>query len=435
LAWFFWSGFAQESKDSNGQLFGQWRNYFQTTFNKDELKNFRALATGGKMGYSYEKKAWKFQVVGYGSINLGLQDLTQPDVVTGKISRYEAGLFDVNDLSDRFIFLPGEAFVRYTKAGHSLRLGRMKLITPLINPEDGRMIPTLEQGFWYKYESPENWIFQLGILNAIAPRSTDRFEKIGESLGLYPVGRNVDGSPSGYKGNIDSDYVLMANVARNWNSGVEINIWNYYVDQVFNTTYTKLNWTEPDKKWGMGAEWIHQKKINHGGNQNDSLTYFFDVNSNVIGLELRYESANQLFKLGYNHILDGGRFLFPREWGRETLYTFQKRERSDGSANNHALLVTYQNDLKIGESSVRTILSLGHSWKPEVTNPADNKYALPSYRHVNIDWFFLHKKLPNFKPELLLTYKKGLGDIPNNPNFFINKVDLFQINCIINYSF
>ena len=69
----------------------------------------------------------------------------------------------------------------------------MKINTPLINPEDGRMIPTLVQGLWYKHKTATQNFFQFGILNQIAPRSTGEFFGIGESIGTYNVGRNIYG--------------------------------------------------------------------------------------------------------------------------------------------------------------------------------------------------------------------------------------------------
>ena len=37
--------------------------------------------------------------------------------------------------------------------------------------------------------------------------------------------------------------------------------------------------------------------------------------------------------------------------------------------------------------------------------------------------------------ELLLVNKIASGDIPDNPNFYLNKVDMFQVNFIVNYTF
>lgn len=416
------------------QFFGQWRSYYLGTFNQGDLSDFHGLATGGKVGFRFSKGPWSVQTVGYTSANLNVQDLRQPDAETGRLSRYELGLFDVNDPGRRLIVILGEAYLEYAVKGHMIKAGRMKFKSPLINPQDGRMIPTLTQGATYKYVGENKLIFQTTLLNAIATRSTDRFERIGDTIGLYPAGRNPDGSRSQYYGQTGTEFIWINHLGKSFGSSLKANLWNYHVDKVFNTTYARLNW-KPGKTLGVAVEGVHQRKVAHGGNEVDSLTYFFANSSTMVGTEISYHQGNQSVKIGYNHILAGGRFLFPREWGREGIFTFQKRERSEGSADNHALLATYELRQQVKELKIRGILSVGHQWKADVTNAPDNKYALPSYRHINLDWFFEHTKLKSLKPELLLTYKQGIGDFPDNPNFILNKVDLFQVNCIFNYNF
>ncbi|XOV93963.1 MAG: OprD family outer membrane porin [Bacteroidota bacterium] len=424
--------FSQEDKSFKGQISGQWRTYYLSTYNDGDLKDFYALATGGKIKYVQSLgKNFKLGGALYTSINLGVQDLTMADQITGKVSRYEAGLFDVEDLGDRFIGFPGELFIQFTSPKHELTIGRMKIISPFINSQDGRMIPTLEQGIWYSFQ-PEKIKIQFGLFNQIAPRSTSRFMGIGESIGKYPVGRNPDGSVSHYDGNTKSDYVALLNVNFNPFKNLEIEVWEYYIDNVFHSTYLKPT-MKINEKTAISAEWLHQDKISNGGNAIDSLRYFADRSSNVLGLQFSQKIGDGKLMVSYNHILKGGRFIFPREWGREMLFSFQKRERSEGSANSHALVAYY--DRNFGDNEWRGIFSIGHHWKPDVTNPDDNKYAIPNYYHANLDLFWMPEKLKGLRPELLMTYKIGSGDFPENPNFILNKVDMFQVNFIVNFNF
>ena len=219
---------AQDSVDVNkkGTLSGQWRTYGMMTSNKDGLKDFNALATGGKLKYQYTLlENLELGAAVYNSTNLGLQDLTVPDSTTGRLSRYEEGLFDRLDLENDAVFLLGELYAKYQLAQHSFTLGRMKINTPLLNPQDGRMIPTLVQGFWYNYKRQKT-VLQLGILNEIAPRSMGKFYGIGESIGTYPVGRNIYGNASQYANNTKSDYIIMANVDFEVTENLNVKIWN-----------------------------------------------------------------------------------------------------------------------------------------------------------------------------------------------------------------
>ncbi len=425
-----------QDEEKAGAWSGQWRTYYLSTFNQQDLKDFHALATGGKIKYVHSF-GQHLEAGGalYSSFNLGIQDLTVPDKTTGKLSRYEVGLFDANNPADRLVMILGELFLKYEGGGHEVTLGRMKIVSPFLNPEDGRMIPTLEQGLWYKYEPEANYRAQLGVFNAISPRSTSKFYGIGESVGKYPVGRSVDGSSSGYAGHTESDFILLANVNYVPTNAVNIEMWNYYVDNIFNTFYVTSALSFQDEKVNISLEWLHQDRVGDGGNSIDSLRYFSSQQANVVGAEVMMNSPKGKFSVGYDYILGGGRFLFPREWGREFLFSFQKRERSEGSANNHAVLITYERTFRVSEDKLKAIASLGHHWKPDVNNAQNNKYAVPDYLQLNLDLIYLSDKLSKLKPELLLVYKKSSGDFPDNPNFILNKVDLFQINFIVNYNF
>lgn len=423
------------SVEKRGEISGQWRTYYMMTANKGDLKDFNALATGGKLKYQYKLfKALEIGAALYNSTNLGLQDLTIADATTGRLSRYEEGLFDRLDLENDAVFLLGELYAKFNLKRHSFTMGRMKINTPLINPEDGRMIPTLVQGFWYKYNKQKT-SFQFGILNEIAPRSTGEFYGIGESIGTYPVGRNKNGDVSQYNNSTSSDYVIMGNANLEITEDLKLNIWNQFVDNIYNSFYIRPSY-KLSESVQIEGEWLHQNKVGNGGNSIDSLRYFNQNTADVLGLKIGYKNKVGLVSLAYNRILPHGQFISPREWGREDLFSFQKRERSEGSADNHALVLNYKTDFPAAKNlNLTSILSVGKHWKPDVTNAILNKYAMPDYTHINLDIFFKLKKLKNLRPELLLTSKIGNGDIPDNPNFFFNKVDMFHLDLIVNYNF
>ncbi len=419
------------SQERKGVLSGQLRNYYLSTWNEAELKDFRALATGLKIAYDYKLTSYLLvRGAVYSSFNWNIQDLSKADPITNRLSRYELGLFDVNNPDDRVLIFPGELNVKLGLGIHSFTVGRMKLVSPLINPQDGRMIPTLEQGIRYSMDD-DSFSIGLGLFNAIAPRSTDGFSGIGESIGLYPQGRQTDGTSGLYRGNVESDYLMIANTS--YSRGFwKMVIWNYAIQNVSNSLHMRqsLNWKEKNLK--LEFETVRQDRLGDGGNSIDSLRYFQDRSSNLVGIRLTKRSEVGEFSLAYNRILDGGRFLFPREFGREGLFSFQKRERTEGMANNHALVAYFNRSYDFG---MRSIISVGHHWKPDFSEVESNKYALPSYFHFNFDFFYSIEKAKNLKPELLLTYKIPSGDIPDNPNLKLNKVNVFLINAIVNYNF
>ncbi len=431
--------FSQERdpEKNKGKLSGQWRTYYMNTFNKGSLKDFSALATGGKIKYQFWfNKRLELGGALYNSNNLGIQDLTIADETTGRLSRYEEGLFDRLDLENDVILLLGEFYLKYGLAKHEFTLGRMKINSPLVNPEDGRMIPTLAQGFWYTYQINRTNAIQVGIFNKIAPRSTGKFYGIGESIGTYPVGRNSDGKGNQYDGNTNSDYLVLFNTDLKLSEQIRLNFWNSFVANISNTTYLKPT-VKLTHKINLELEWLHQSKVGNGGNAIDSLRYFSANSSDILGAKLDYRWKKSKIALAYDRILRHGQFVSPREWGREDLFSFQKRERSEGSADNHALVLYYNLIFPIirEKIEINSIFSMGRHWKPSVLDAVSNKYAMPDYTHLNLDLFFNFKKLKNLKPEVLFTTKIANGDFPDNPSFYFNKTDLFHIDLILNYNF
>ncbi|WP_149302861.1 OprD family outer membrane porin [Pareuzebyella sediminis] len=424
-------------KKHKGKFSGQWRTYYMNTLNKGELKDFSALATGGKIAYTYKfHKKFELGSSLYNSTNLGWQDLTLPDRTTGKGSRYEEGLFDRLYPEKDAVFLLGELYATYTLPKHQFKIGRMKINTPLINPEDGRMIPTLVQGFWYTHKLYDLNRFQFGVLHQIAPRSTGEFFGIGESIGTYPVGRNELGQASLYSGNTRSDYIWILNTNFKLGPEVRVDLWNYYVNNVFNSLYFKPSW-QLSPNVSLKGEWLHQNRVGHGGNAIDTLRYFTDATSDLFGFRMEYRWKASMVNLSYNRILPQGRFISPREWGREDLFSFQKRERSEGTSDNHAVVLNYHTIFEMPKkvASLKSLVSVGRHWKPSVLDAKANKYAMPDYTHLNVDLFFDFKKLPNLKPELLFTKKWAHGNFPDQPNFYFNKTDLFHMDIILNYNF
>ena len=438
---FMMAGFSHSQENeiakSRGTLSGQWRTYYMNTFNNGSLKDFAALAVGGKLKYQYAfTNKFRFGAALYNATNLGIQDLTVPDEATGRLSRYEEGLFDRLDIENDAIFLLGELYLNYKLPQHEFTLGRMKINSPLINPQDGRMIPTLVQGARYSYTSRKSASISLGVFDQIAPRSTGEFFNIGESIGTYPEGRNIDGNVHRYKGNTTSDFVVLLNSNVTISKRISFDFSNLFVDNIANSAYVKPKY-KINEKIDVEAEWLHQNRVGDGGNVLDSLRYFTSESSDVLGLKLGYQKQTTKLSLAYNRILANGQFISPREWGREDLFSFQKRERSEGSGDSHALVAHYDTRIHLDSDKVQlqSILSVGRHWKPSVLDATMNKYAMPDYTQINVDLFFKFAKLEHFRPELLLVSKIGQGDIPDNPNFYLNKVDMFHVDLILNYNF
>ncbi len=417
---------------------GQLRHYWMASVNQGDFKDFNAAALGGKIGVtSGSYRGFSVGAKVYTSFNVGISDLSERAPATNRLSRYELGLFDVANPNNRFIFLLGEAYLQYSNRGQLIKIGRMLLKTPMLNPQDGRMIPTLEQGIWYQNTLFPHWELTAGYIHAIAPRSTAQWYKTQNSVGWYPEGRSALGEAGNYQGNITSPGLFIQNISFQPNPAFQARLWNYAFVNVFNALYADVSL---EKTWSSGrklrweGQYIWETPWGDGGNSDPSLTYFSpDFQTHLFGLRSTYSSNHQSFALAFTRILPGGQYLFPREWGRDALYTFQKRERQEGFADSWSVLLESSYS---GFRNIRVIGGYGFYHSQDVRDSQNNKYGIPAYHQLNLNSFYDFKgDWDKLGLELLVAYKIAQGNTYDDPRFVSNKVNIAIFNLIFNYDF
>jgi hypothetical protein len=272
----------------------------------------------------------------------------------------------------------------------------------------------------------------------MAPRSTVSWYRAANSVGVYPMGINVDGSRSNYKDNIQSEGVLLLGAEYNDKKWLTLKLWDVLFENVLNT-----NLLQADVKLKVdnsstifaGLQLVHQRTIADGGNQNQILTYAEKNSSaSVIGSQLGWKNKDIELSANYTHIFDQGRYLMPREWGRDPFYTFMPRERNEGLGDVDALV----GKLVYNFSKYGLKLSTGYGYfrTPDVTNYALNKYGLPSYTQFNIDVKYGFKGLlKGLDGQLLIVAKNNRGNIYDDQKYEFNKVNLQLYNFVLNYHF
>ncbi len=425
---------------TDGTFNGQVRSYFMATQNDAALRDWYSLALGGSLAY-HTAPVWG---LGMGARLYAVREVVgnsdATDSVTDRPSRYELGLYDVQDPKATEFGLLGEAYVDFLQGPHSAWLGRHRLETPLFNPQDGRMIPTLAQGIGYsgRFESGLN--LQAAYVTHVSPRGSDAFFRVDNSLGKYPVGRNTDGTLSDYAGNTDSLGLAIGSLGYE-DERLQIHVWDYFAENVFNVMYSDAFVSIPSEPftWRFGAQYFMSWKVGDGGNPDPSRAFVDQHVARGFGGQIQARTkAKWSVTANYNRITDEGRFLFPREWGREPLFVFQKRERSEGSGDLHAVSFELAKLWDFAaRGRLRTQLGYGQYYRPDPTEPALNKYAMPSLWQANLDsTYYFGGALTGLNVEFLVVYKGQLRDSANdNPNFVLNKVDMSHWNVIANYEF
>ncbi len=423
-----------------GQVHGHFRYFFMTTNNQNALSDYYANAIGG--GIKYETapiKGFQFGISGFYVYNIGSSNFTILDSSTNQANRYEMALFDVtNPSNENNINRLEELYLKYSWKKSHLTIGKQLLNTPFINLQDGRMRPTEVGGIYGEIYEAKKLKIEGGYLYQISPRSTVEWYKINQSIGIASQGINIDGTKGNYKNNISSNGIALIGAEYYLHKNVKVKMYEMYVGNIFNTIllqgdYNKL--LTDSNKLSMALQYLRQYALNNGGNIDQSKTYIAKgTHANIIGVKVGIENSKWQTSVNYCRVTSSGRYQMPREWGRDPFFTFLPRERNEGLGDVHAYVIKTNHALPKIHSKVQ--LGIGYYDLPAVDNYRLNKYGMPSYTQINID--FRHEFTGFFKgldAQFLMVHKINNSHTIINNKYIINKVNMTNFNVVMNYHF
>ncbi|SOE23478.1 hypothetical protein SAMN06298216_3866 [Spirosomataceae bacterium TFI 002] len=416
-----------------GTVSGSSRSYYMYTDNQKGLTDYHGLATGAGIAYQTPVlKGFSAGFSGYFIANLHSSDFEVLDEATQNPNRYELGLFDVtNPNGKKELTRLEELWVKYQKKNTQIMYGRYVPKNMFINGQDGRMRPTMVQGLSFATKIRKN-DFEAQWITKMSPRSTVNWYKVADTFGIYPVGRNKDGSTSGYEGNTTTPGILIVENTNRQIRNLKLTTGFISVPNVFQTYY--VNPEIKLKKWEFGLMTVAQHQLANGGSAEMVNSYSQESDKPfILSGQIAHKIGKQRFAINYTLISANGRFLMPREWGREPFYTFMPRERNEGAGNVNAISTNY--NLAIS-SQFKLGASYGFFKLPNASDPVLNKYALPSYSQFNVQLDYVPQGV--FKGlafRALYVRKDGADSSIENPKFIFNKINLSIVNLILNYNF
>jgi hypothetical protein len=425
---------------SHGTFHGHARHFFMATVHPGHLNDYWVNALGGALGYNSARvKGFSLAIKGQFSYNVWSNELTEIDEETGKHSSFELQLFDLehphnyNDL-DRL----EEFYIDYLTDFGYYKIGKMDITTPLVNPQDGRMKPYVLHGFWSKTRLADDLVFSLGLFDKFSPRSTTHWYEAEHSIGIYGQGTAINGVPYAYRNNISTRGLFLTGLHYHSNQ-LRIQAWNYYIDNISNTFFGQINYHthEQSNQWRMGLQFLTQFKVGAGGNS-DSIhfQYFGDGDRPIIlAGRLGRKVNNMTFTLNALHAFGQGRFIFPREWGREQFFTSISRGRVEGSGKMSVLMLKAKIKPKNFEH-LQLDFASGYFHMPSINNYVLNKYEMPSHFQFNIDlrYSFSHL-LEGMDVRFLYVAKAAVNAESHASDVLFNKSHYHQFNLITNIHF
>lgn len=413
------------------------RSFFMQTLNRGNLLDYNALGMGAGIGYySPSWKGFHFGFSGFFVFQMFENNIYKEDLITNNTNRYEILLFDMNDFENRKdLDRLEELYLLYEHKDLEVTLGRQIFESPLLNEQDNRMRASLFSGLSLNY-SPKHWDFRAAWFNAVTIRGTVEWYSMEESYGVYPFGRTPFGDPSDYQENIETLGVGIAGIKYKKNN-FYVEGWNYLNENVFNIAFAQSEYKLEQKRFDyyFGAQGFYQTALNNGGNHDPEKAYIMkDEETYGFGGRLGTGIGNHKLTLNYLTISDQGRFLFPREWGREQFYASLPRERFEGSGDVSSLMLKYAYDDK--DKGWLLEFGMGKVDHANINEYSNNKYGIPSYFHFTglIDYRF-KGYLEGLDLKFLVAHKAAQDPSLVPDEFRINRVDLWNFNVIIDFRF
>ena len=265
-----------------GEIFGQSRTfYIDRTYSGALNNNRNSLATGGYIGYkSPEFNGFTAVIAAYGTYGFDIH--SQDADVVGSAS-YDPSLY--GDGFDNYAFI-GQAYVNYAFGNTNIKVGRMRLDTPLAGADDARMLPNLFEAAVVSNKDVENTTL---IAAHVHSMTTGTFSNVYGPAGQLSL---QSGYGLGYKLGTSGDFAEMGDIALGEGTdtdgvtalaaiyakdGLKLQAWDYIAWDILNAVYLQADfgWNcllSDSVKMKASAQYINESDIG------DSLAGNVDVN-------------------------------------------------------------------------------------------------------------------------------------------------------------
>jgi len=412
------------------------RSYGMATLNQGNLRDDATWALGGELGLVTAPVGhWHLGLSGFFIFEMMSTDIDQE--WNGMRNRYEIGQYDVTDRGNTVgLERLEDLYLEGRWENQTFRIGRQTLETPFFNKQDGRMRPTTEEGLVYEAQV-KGWELEGMAIWAFSPRSTVEWYKLSESVGLYGTGYHpVTGERHALEIESAGD-VLGAwhAVTPEWKSW-KAHAYQMWWPGVFQTQRLGVDRLPAETGGLLSLHYYHQTALGEGGNADPNKAYVTEDHTAVVysgrmGYAVQNGEERHEWTLNATRITDDGRYVMPREWGRDPFFTFLPRERNEGLADVWAATLKWDYQ----HNHQEWILAGGLYALPAWDDFTRNKYQTPSYNQLYVEWAdALTGFWKGVKLRTMLAYKwsndSTLPDVVK-----VNTVNMVNASFIVDYHF
>ena len=417
----------------DASMHGHVRNFFLNTRNRGDLKDYYTNAAGGAIGIiSGNYRGFELGVKGLFTYKAFGSNLNAKDVSTSLTAKWEYELYDVfqkenyNNL-DRL----DELYLKYKFEDSYLSLGRLKPeYTPLLNQSDGRMMPFSHRGFWGHFNFHPRHTFDVGWLDGVAPRATTEWFDLEEGIGLFNNGHQPNGEKAGYHEYYPSKgigIITYKYLHRNF----RVALYDLYIDKLHNTIWTEIGYNLLN--FDLGLQGVYQTPLQFSEGLPYENRYIQpEEQGQILSSELGWGAGRFRFAFAYTHAFDTGRFLFPKELGRDRLFTSISRSRLEGLGGVD--VYTFKSEFTLPHSGFHVTVNLQRLTGLELGEMTLNKYNIDETFQANTRLTYtLQGFLDGLTFDLLWIYRENQHIFEAEKIF--NKSNFNQLSFVTNFYF
>ncbi|NWF67094.1 MAG: outer membrane porin, OprD family [Campylobacterales bacterium] len=182
--------------------------------------------------------------------------------------------------------------MKYIAKYIDIRIGRIKIDTPLIGADDGRAIPNLYEGVYLKSSYLENLSIESLFLNKMSGFWSQIHSQI-------EMGRFISmGKAAGYEGIADNSKVFALGVTYT-KDNLSAKIWNYYSNELLNAYIVEGSITNNlfNSTLTTTLQYVSQEQIGDTKTYLNSLNRTLDYSYFGAKLELNYENLTTVLAM------------------------------------------------------------------------------------------------------------------------------------------
>lgn len=411
--------------------------WMNTSYSNEALRSDYALGLSSLVeGKLTLQRIWEVQT-GYRIFaNTISSDFWVPDPVTGQANRYESGLFNLAEPKDRFFGRLELLSIGLIQPKFGVKVGKMGIQSDWVNSQDGRLSPTVVEGIHAYYVPKANWKVSAWGITRMNIRGSKDWLPVGETIGLFPQGRSLLGKPAAYFQNTRSTWLGIWELEGKIKGGKTLRFSQTIAANLLSTYWATFEKTSQNNlgTWTSGIQGGIQHGLGEGGNSIIEKQYKNPEDLNfAVSAKLNWKKDAWEVQLSTTQLGGKGRWLSPREWGKDAWYTFIPRERNEGFESVTAV-VGYAS-YRFKNRPLQLYTFMGIHVLPQLEDIAANKYNFPSYRQHNVGLKYAPKKIKNLDFHLIWVAKEPLTTKKLLPVQQYNKVDLWHFNGLINWKF